>query len=94
MYEKYHKPITLKKGKTKITIAFGIASFNPDKSKEKGLFDGRFAFDRHPWLKFESDVWHYIKDAWRFTALEQIADYIERDAYSEEQFLEHVFELV
>lgn len=94
MYEKYHEPINIKKGKSEITLAFGIGSFNPDDSKEKGLFEGRFKFDRNPWLKFKGGCWHYIKEKWRFSHLEDIADFIKRDAYSEEQFLEHIFELI
>ncbi len=92
MYEKYHTPITLKKGKSEVILAFGIGAFDPQESKDRNLFNNKFSLK--PWIKFKGDPWTCIKKSSNFTSLEQIENYIKDGAYSEEQFLEHIFELV
>lgn len=87
MITKYENPITIKKGKTKITLALGIGCYNPDESKDIQVPLVIYK----PWLKYENH-WYFIKNSWKYNSLSDIANYFNNNKYSEEIFLECIFE--
>ena len=84
------KSIELKKGKTAITLDLGVDAYNPDESRFRGLVTDK-AISCKSWLKFEN-TWYLIKNAWKYSSLEDIAAYFKKDCYTEEMFLEKIFE--
>lgn len=87
MITKNENPIKIKKGKIEITLALGIGSYNPDESKNIKTPVSLYK----PWLKYENH-WYFIKNYSRYNSLSDIAANFNNHKYSEEIFLECIFE--
>lgn len=84
-----NKKVTIKRGKTLITLALGCG-YNPDECEKRNLSE---IYLNKPYLLYDG-TWYVITCAWRWDQLTDIIDWLKKDVYSEEQFLEKLMELI
>jgi len=84
-----NKRVRYKFRNIQIELALGCG-YNPDECvtrKIAGLLLNK------PYLLYEG-TWYVVTCAWRWNQLTDIIDWLKKDVYSEEQFLEKLMELI
>jgi len=84
-----NKKVTIKRGKTLITLALGCG-YNPDECEKRNISG---VYLNKPYLQHEG-TWYIIKESGRFDRLSDIEYWLKHNSYSEEQFLENIFKLI
>jgi hypothetical protein len=84
-----NRKVILKFRNTEVTLALGCG-YNPEVSEERNI--SKFMLTT-PYLKYDG-TWYHIKCGWKWNTLLDISNYLKKDVYSEEQFLDKLIQLI